>query len=254
MAMLTGAERLIVAADFKPKFEGVEFCERGLGSVRNEVLWLADELHDTGVYLKVNSALRACGYVLINEIHQRGFKVFADLKLVDIPETLSTDALLLKEFAPEMLTVFGAAGTRSIKAVKDLLPDVDVLGITALTHLDNDDAYDLYGNTTSWGATIKLARQAREAGAGVVCAPVEAAAVRENFPGYYTIVTAGVRPAWASVKGDDQNAARVMTPAQAIKAGASRVVLGRPILQALNRREAVIRTIEEISNALEAVA
>ncbi len=86
---LTPAERLIVAADFKPtdtrpyiSLDGKSIKWRN--EVKVQVLALADSLKDTGVYLKVNSALWACGYGLIDEIHSRGLRVFADLKLFDI--------------------------------------------------------------------------------------------------------------------------------------------------------------------------
>ncbi|MDP3961616.1 MAG: orotidine 5'-phosphate decarboxylase / HUMPS family protein, partial [Pseudorhodobacter sp.] len=106
MRMLAPAERLIVAADFKPDL----LKGNGRSWVRRQVLMLADSLKGTGVYLKTNSILRACGYDLIDEIHNRGLKVFADLKFYDIGETLSTDGALLKEFKPELVTVACIAG------------------------------------------------------------------------------------------------------------------------------------------------
>lgn len=116
--IFTPAERLIVAADFKPKPE--ECIPYGLArnSVRRQVLALADSLKGTGVYLKVNSALRACGYDLIGEIQSRGLRVFADLKLYDIPNTLTDDGILLRETNPGLVTVVCSAGVPAMQALK----------------------------------------------------------------------------------------------------------------------------------------
>ena len=85
---------------------------------------------------------------------------------------------------------------------------------------------------------------------GIICSAKEAEALsglKVSYP-HFTINTPGIRPAWTFVAGDDQNPFRVMTPAEAIKAGVDRIVLGRPILRAVDPREAVMRTIEEIAS------
>src|SRR5438093_307961 len=127
MKTMTPAERLIVAADYRP----VTSKGNRQREVRNKVLALAKGLSKTGVYLKVNSALRTFGYALIYEIQQFDIKVFADLKLYDIPETLSIDGILLDEFEPEILTVACPAGLKAMTALKALLPNTEVLGVTA---------------------------------------------------------------------------------------------------------------------------
>ncbi|MFA6446238.1 MAG: orotidine 5'-phosphate decarboxylase / HUMPS family protein, partial [Candidatus Paceibacterota bacterium] len=154
---LTPAERLIVAADFKPPQEE-QWIENGLYSdqsivcrsriswVKRQVLALADSLKGTGVNFKLNSPLRACGYNdLIGEIHSRGLRVFADLKLIDIGETLSTDGVLLREAKPELLTTMCVAGLTAIQALKAKLPDTEVLGVTVLTSLTEKETHDIYG-------------------------------------------------------------------------------------------------------------
>jgi orotidine-5'-phosphate decarboxylase len=96
-----------------------------------------------------------------------------------------------------------------------------------------------------------FARKADEANIdGIVCAPTEAHWVRQNIKPGMTINTPAIRPAWAVVKGDDQNPDRIMTPAKAIAAGADRIVVGRPIVRAENPYAAVMRTIEEIARAV----
>lgn len=246
---LTPAERLIVAADFKPKPEECLPYWLARHSVEKQVLALADSLKGTGVYLKVNSALRACGYDLINKIKGYDLRVFADLKLYDIGDTLTLDGLLLQEARPELLTTVCVAGDAAMKALKVQLPGTEILAITVLTSLTEEEHEDLFGGILLLSNVCKLALKARDAGMdGVVCAPTEAADVRREVGLAMTINTPNIRPAWAAVKGDNQNAKRSMTPAEAIAAGANRIVVGRPITQAPNPREAVMRTIEEITS------
>ncbi len=241
---LTPAKRLIVAADFKPGFG------QGRDWVRGQVLSLAEELHGTGVYLKVNSALRACGYGLIPEIHARDLKVFADLKLYDIGETLSTDGVLLKEARPELLTTVCSAGVVALKYLKEELPSTEVLGVTVLTSLNDEDAQAMFTCSTE-EAVMRLADVAKDAGIdGLISSGRELAVLRPKFGELFTYNTPAIRPTWAIVPGDDQNPERIMTPAKAIKAGADRIVVGRPITKAANRREAVMRTIEEIASVM----
>lgn len=241
---LTPAERLIVAADFKPT------APNGKDWVKAQVLALADSLKGTGVYLKVNSALRACGYDLIGEIQSRGLRVFADLKLFDIGETLSTDGLLLKEAKPELLTVACSTGSLAIKALKKGLPEVEVLGVTVLTTFDRDEALTVHRRDV-WESVWDLSELADRSGAdGLICAATDAEMLRRGFGGRFTLNTPAIRPTWAIVPGDDQNPDRIMTPAKAIKAGADRIVVGRPIVKAEKPYDAVMRTVDEIASAL----
>ncbi|HEU0085812.1 MAG TPA: orotidine-5'-phosphate decarboxylase [Candidatus Paceibacterota bacterium] len=239
---LTPEEQLIVAADFKPT------APNGMNWVKAQVLALADSLKGTGVYLKVNSALRACGYNLIGEIQSRGLRVFADLKLFDIGETLSTDGALLKEAKPEILTTVCVAGVTAMQALKAELPDTEVLGVTVLTSLKDADTQAMFTCSTE-EAVLRFARVAKDAGIdGLISSPNEAEMLRAEFGIVFSLNTPGIRPTWAIVPGDDQNPDRIMTPAKAIKAGADRIVVGRPILQAKNYYTAVMRTIEEIAS------
>ncbi len=244
MNILTPAERLIVAADFKP------IAPNGHEWVRTQVLNLCHSLKGTGVYLKVNSVLRACGYELIDEIHSYGLKVFADLKLFDIGETLSTDGILLKEAKPELLTTVCAAGVSAMQALKAELPDTEVLGVTVLTSLKDADTQTMFTCATE-EAVMRFAELAADAKIdGLISSPKEAAALRAKFGMLLSLNTPAIRPTWAIVPGDDQNPERIMTPAKAIKAGADRIVVGRPILNAENPYDAVMRTIEEIASVV----
>lgn len=249
--LLTPAERLIVAADFKPDL--AKF--RGRLWVRDQVIKLASSLRGLGVCIKLNSILRAIGYDLIDRIHDAGLDVLVDLKLIDISETLSTDGALLSEAEPELLTVMCSAGLKGLEDLRAVLPETEVLGVTVLTSLKDENLSELgYPAQTSVNVVVRaLAETAMKAGlGGVICSPKEAEMIRrvmeEQNKLETTINTPGIRPVWSVVKGDDQK--RVMTPADAIKAGADRIVVGRPIVQAENPHDAVLRTIEEIVTAL----
>lgn len=243
---LSPAERLIVAADYTP----VGIGRGGREWARTQVLKLADRLAGTQVYLKVNTILRACGYDLIEEIRSRGLRVFADLKLFDIPATLTTDGVLLREFNPELLTVSCAAGVDAMRALQAELTSTEVLGVTVLTSLKADDVDAMFSCSTK-EAVLRLGRFAEIAEIrGLISSPAEAEMLREEIELLMSINTPAIRPEWSIVKGDDQNPERIMTPAKALAAGADRIVIGRPITQADDSHAAAMRTIAEIEAAL----
>jgi orotidine-5'-phosphate decarboxylase len=251
MKTLKPEERLIVAADFKPeadvKFPNEDYASRRAW-ISDKVLSLAEKLEGTGVCLKVNSALRACGYDLIDSIHFYGLMVFADLKLFDIKETLSIDAILLREAKPELLTVVCSAGVDSMMSLKLELPETEILGVQVLTNLKEEDTINMFGCTIN-DAVLKFAKIAQLGKTdGLISSGKEVAMLKENFGEYLSLNTPAIRPLWAVVKNDDQNQKRTMTPAEAILAGADRIVVGRPITQAKDPYDAVMRTIEEIDS------
>lgn len=242
MRNLTPAERLIVAADFEP--------EDSLDMASWPVLSLAEKLKGTGVYIKVNSARRACGQWLVNELHDMGVKVMDDLKLFDIPQTLSTDGALLTLSKPEIVTVSCLAGVAAMRRLKEKLPETEVLGVTILTSMDEKEVNRIFRTSLSV-MVLSLAELAEEAGLdGVVCSAREASDIRHLEKRPLSLNTPAIRPAWVVVKGDDQNQVRVATPAEALQAGADRVIVGRPITQAKDPYEAVMRTIEEIASVI----
>ncbi len=243
MKIETSAERLIVAADFDPRKCG------GIVGVHEKAVALAKSLKGTGVTFKVNSLLRALGYDFVGQIRSLELGFFADLKLTDIGATLELDGSFLSEAAPELLTVMCGSGVEAMRMLKTALPRTEVLGVTILTSLKEAEVRTLYGCGIE-EAVLRLATWGAEAGIdGFICSPKEATLLKEKFPGM-TINTPAIRPSWSIVPGDDQNPERIMTPAKAIKAGADRIVVGRPITQAEDPREAAFRTIEEIREAL----
>ncbi|MDP3985176.1 MAG: orotidine 5'-phosphate decarboxylase / HUMPS family protein [bacterium] len=246
------AERLIVAADFDPRTCG------GATGVKVKVMALARALEGTGVIIKVNSVLRALGYDLIRHLHDFGLKVFADLKIVDIAKTLEYDGAFLAECKPAIVTVMGAADVDGIHALKKAIgADTEVLAVTVLTSHDDNESFALYGCPASAGV-LRFARLAKLGGAdGLILSPQELSIVtkKPELAGM-TFNTPGIRPSWSIVPGDDQK--RVANVGDALLAGADRIVVGRPILNAkpndqdlpANPREAVLRTLASIENAV----
>ncbi|MCI0565314.1 MAG: orotidine 5'-phosphate decarboxylase, partial [Nitrososphaera sp.] len=194
---LTAAERLIVAADYKPT-QQVDKEE-----VLLKVLQLAEQLADTGVYLKVNSALRAYGYGLIQEIHNRGLKVFADLKLTDIDETLATDGALLNLWKPELLTIMCSTGTKAMKALKVQLPETEILGVTVLTSLTDEDMRAMFTisddtDVDAENIVLRLARVGQQAELdGLISSAKEVGALRGEFGALFSLNTPAIRPWWS---------------------------------------------------------
>lgn len=244
---LQAAERLIVAADYSPKDFG------GITGAEQQVLALAKDLQGTGVYIKVNSILRAVGYSLITKIHDLGLKAFADLKLIDIPNTMGTDGEMLAEVKPDILTVMCCAGIDGMHAVQKVLGGItEVLGVTVLTSLNEEECQAIFTCSTKAGV-LRFSRMAQLAGlGGLILSPQEVEVVSKRFELMLSFNTPGIRPVWSLVEGDDQS--RVLTPQKAIANGAKRIVIGRPILTARpndkglpqSPKEAVVRTIEEI--------
>ena len=247
-------ERLIVAADYSPEEYG------GIEGVRKKVLGLARDLKGTGVLIKVNSILRASGYGLVEDLHNLGVEVFADLKLVDIKNTMKTDGKMLSEINPKIVTVMGCAGIEGIKAVQEVLgSNTEVLVVTVLTSLDDDDCQLIFGCPTSAGV-LKFARMAQLAGAGgLILSPAEIKDLKKRSEITLGMNAPNFRPDWSFIEDDDQNADRSLTIAEAFKNGAKRAVMGRAIINAKpnnnglpqSPREAVELTLEEIKTGLD---
>jgi len=244
---LKAEERLIVAADYKPSECG------GVNGAEKKAMELVKALKGTGVYIKVNSLLRALGYGLITRLHDAGLKVFADLKLIDIPNTMSTDTEFLQEVQPEILTVMCCAGIDGMHAVQKLIgKNCEVLGVTVLTSLNEEECQGIFTCSTKAGV-LRLARMAQLAGlGGLILSPKEVGIITNRFELMLSLNTPAIRPEWSLVEEDDQS--RITTPSKAFQNGADRIVMGRPIIQAENPRDAVLRSLDEIRVVLEAAA
>jgi orotidine-5'-phosphate decarboxylase len=158
-----------------------------------------------------------------------GVRIFLDLKLHDIPATVTGAARAVARLRPDLLTVHAGGGREVVRAAVEGAPDTAVAAVTVLTSLSQADL-DRIGLAGSMSDAVRrLAVLAVDAGArGLVCSPQEVAAVRAEVGPDVLLITPGIRPAGASA--DDQ--ARTATPEAALRAGADLLVIGRPITAA----------------------
>lgn len=209
----------------------------------DEALEWVERLSGRVALFKVGLELfSAAGPHAVHEISQAGGRVFLDVKLHDIPNTVEGAAREACRAGVRMLTTHCQGGLEMLRAaVRGAGDDVCVLGVTRLTSLPALSA--------SGAEVVEAARLAAEAGCGgVVCSPLEAAAVREAVGSKLQIVCPGVRPAGADVA--DQ--VRVMTPGDAVRAGADYLVIGRPIRDAADPLAVVAAIHDEIEQARSA--
>ena len=157
-------------------------------------------------------------------------KIFLDLKLHDIPNTVAHAASSAAQLKPLFLTVHASGGSEMIKAAVKAAPETKITAVTILTSLSEVDVKNIGFAKDALSSATNLAQLAVAAGAGaIVCSPLETASIRSAVGNETLIITPGVRPL-SMVGKDDQT--RTMTPSQAIDAGANFVVIGRPITSA----------------------
>jgi orotidine-5'-phosphate decarboxylase len=153
--------------------------------------------------------------------------IFLDLKLHDIPHTVKGAATAISSLQPRFLTVHASGGAAMVSAAAQAVPTTDVTAVTILTSLSEEDLFEIGFANPALESAVALAVMAVKAGAkAIVCSPLEVAAIRSAVGPVPHIITPGVRPL-SEVGSDDQK--RTMTPRAAIDAGASYVVIGRPI-------------------------
>jgi orotidine-5'-phosphate decarboxylase len=232
---IAAVERVIVALDV-PDLAGLTaFLDRLEGRPR---------FYKVGLELFV-----AAGVAAIEAVQKRGGKVFLDLKLHDIPETVARAVASSASLGAELLTVHTAGGFEMMRRAAEVAQGKPgILGVTVLTSLSEDDlrADGIAG--TMREAVVRRAKLAEKAGArGVVCSPQEVAEVRAASD-TLTLVVPGIRPAGAAL-GDQK---RVATPASAIAAGADYLVVGRPIRDAESPAAAFAAVVGEVESALAA--
>jgi orotidine-5'-phosphate decarboxylase len=225
-------ERLIVALDVPE-----------IGEARR----LVATIGDAASFFKIGLEL-VCGggLALASELAQAGKRVFVDLKLHDIPNTVERATARLAAIGATFLTVHAYPQTMRAAVAGAKGSDLRLLGVSALTSCDDADLAEA-GYAFGVAALVeRRARQAVAAGmAGLVCSPGEAARIRALVGVSLALVTPGVRPAGAAA-GDQK---RVATPAQAIRDGADYLVVGRPIASAPDPRAAAERIVAEIAAA-----
>lgn len=236
--MITTRDRLIVAMDL---------------STLESVKCTLDNIGDAVSYYKIGmESFYSLGEAALSLMAANRKKVFLDLKLHDIPNTVSRSVKALCRYAPAMTTLHAAGGPAMLRAAVEAAAEASaqldqerpkLLGITVLTSIDETE-WSAVGHTRSIrDSVLRLADMCRQSGMdGVVASPQEAAAIRQCCGPDFLIVTPGIRPLY----GDKGDQSRTATPAEALRNGADFLVVGRPILAAADPRIAAIEIVKEM--------
>ena len=212
---------------------------------------LLDRVEDQVGVIKIGLELfTSCGPKAVEEIIRRGYRVFLDLKLHDIPNTVTGAVRAAKSLGVSMLTVHTGGGLDMLVAAREAADDnILLLGVTLLTSLGRDDLAPVCIQGEPAAIVARRVELAREAGIkGIVCSPKEIIAVRERIGIQGKIVTPGIRP--SGVATLDQK--RAATPESAISDGADYLVVGRPISSASDPSKAANEIVCSIANSLKA--
>ncbi len=229
----TARDRLIVGLDL-PTIADAEKIVSTLGD-------------DVSFYKIGYQLVFAGGLEFARELAGSGKKVFLDMKLLDIDNTVAKGVENIAKMGMSMLTLhaYPKAMKAAVEAAKG--SDLCLLGVTVLTSMDEQDVIDAGYEYDPHTLVLRRAEQARAAGmGGIVCSAEESAAVRKIIGPDMALVTPGIRPAGAD-KGDQK---RVMTPSEALKAGSSHLVVARPIVAAAEPLTAARAILAEMNGAL----
>jgi len=211
---------------------------------------LVERLGDSCRWLKVGMELYyAGGNPLLAELRSRGYRIFLDLKLHDIPNTVAGGIRSVATAGAELLTVHAAGGPAMLTAAAEAanVPGAPrLLAVTVLTSMDAAELKAAGVCSAPADQVLRLARLAKSAGInGVVCSAEEVAALRSELGPEALLVVPGIRP--AGLGNNDQR--RIATPAEAISRGASMLVVGRPITRAADPAEAARAIVKAIESA-----
>ena len=216
-------------------------------STADEALALAAEVAPAVGAFKIGKELFvSAGPDIVQRVRDTGAEVFLDLKFHDIPNTVAKAVASAARLDVQLLTVHASGGTAMLRAAQKASGQNGplVLGVTVLTSMDESDLAELGISKSPADQVRHLAKLATAAGLrGLVCSPMEIAPLREILPAEIQLVTPGIRP--AGVDAGDQK--RVLTPSEALAAGANRLVIGRPIYAAENPRAAAEAILESLN-------
>jgi orotidine-5'-phosphate decarboxylase len=228
---------LILALDVPTREEAAPI----LRQLRGELRWVKIGLQMFTAY----------GPDYVRAVADEGFNIFLDLKLHDIPNTVAKAVESLSPLPIGMLTLHTGGGREmmqaAVKAQQATRPDLLLLGVTVLTSMDATELANIGVGGTPEMQVARLGTLAASAGMkGLVCSPLEVQLLRRMLPAHVQLVTPGIRPA-GEAGGDDQK--RVLSPAEAARAGSSYIVVGRPILKAKDPAAAARAILADLSNA-----
>ncbi|WP_229680902.1 orotidine-5'-phosphate decarboxylase [Alteromonas lipolytica] len=217
----------------------------------DKALALVDQLDPTACKLKVGKEMFTLyGPEFVKSLIARGFDIFLDLKFHDIPNTVAKACKAAAEMGVWMVNVHASGGKEMMMAAKKAIaesshPQTKLIAVTVLTSMDQSQLNDVVPDITPAEQVKKLAQLTADSGLdGVVCSAKEAVMLRETHNTDFLLVTPGIRPAGSDV-GDQK---RVMTPVDAIEAGVSYLVMGRPITQSADPL-ATLKTVNDSINA-----
>lgn len=221
-----------------------------------DVKSLVEKIGDAVSYYKVGMELfYSVGAGVVTYLKEQNKKVFLDLKLCDIPNTVAGGLTSLMNLGADMMNIHSFGGfammEKAAESVREAAEKANkkppkLIAVTVLTSISEDEWKEMGHNTSIEEQVLIFAKLAKKAGLdGVVASPKEAAAIRNAVGEDFLIVTPGVRPKGASV--DDQN--RIATPAGALKNGATHLVVGRPVRAAEDPKLAAENIIKEMSEA-----
>lgn len=215
-------ERVIVALDFPDGESALRFVDEAGG----RLTW-----YKVGLQLYLSE-----GESIVRKLKERGKKVFLDLKLHDIPNTVKGAVRAISRLGVDMITVHATGGGEMIRAAREGAGDADmiIVAVTILTSLSHEDLVSFGYSLDTVSIVKNLSEISLSAGAdGIVCSPLEVGYLKNNLNGTFIAVTPGIR--FSEDAAGDQK--RVSTPEEAIAAGADYLVMGRSLTAAGNLRE-----------------
>src|SRR6266571_7075759 len=228
--MTKAADKIIVALDVPTK---------------NAALELVTQLSGKISFFKIGLQLyTAEGPEIVRAVLATGAKVFLDLKLHDIPNTLARAVESASNLGVQMLTIHLSGGGEMIRAATGARKGrMAILGVTVLTSSTDSTLREIGISDKAGDQVLRLAKLGVENGIdGVVASPREVKMLRAQFGAKMNLIVPGVRPSWSEA-GDQK---RFMTPRKAIEAGADYLVIGRPIIAHSNPREALAKILDEL--------
>ncbi len=219
-----------------------------------QALALAEQIAPAVGAFKIGKELFvAAGPDIVRRVRATGAPVFLDLKFHDIPNTVAKAVASAVRLDVQMLTLHASGGSEMMRAAEKAAQDTAkmlgrpvplVLGVTVLTSSNRETLAEIGCDVDPEQQVLRLARLAAASGLrGLVCSPLEIVALRKILPAEIQLVTPGIRT--GSEKADDQK--RTLTPREAMEAGASWLVIGRPIYAAENPRAAAEKILESLS-------
>ena len=226
--MTSSEPRIIVALDYDNS---------------NSALSLADQLNPNQCRLKVGKELFvAAGPQLVKSLSDRGFDVFLDLKFHDIPNTVAKAVSAAADLGVWMTNVHASGGTRMMTAAREAVEnhggDMLLIAVTVLTSMDDSDLQEVGVNSAASDQVLALAKLTKQSRLdGVVCSAQEATHLKQQLGQDFKLITPGIR--LTDSASDDQR--RIVSPAQAIEQGSDYLVIGRPITQAENPMQMLLK-------------